>query len=108
MKIDLDRLRIAAPHLHAALSKHLGYVTGVREVADFSSINPPATQFALAQWTMNEEMTHVVRQTVGAMGSAAPVVEETQLVMSDILREEQAALQRASDEVRGLSRLQQF
>ena len=57
MQVDLDRLRIVAPQLHDALARHIGYKTGVREVADFSGINPPEIRLSLFDWAQRDEWT---------------------------------------------------
>src|SRR6266480_2928650 len=101
MLIDLDKLKIARPAIFRKVAHQLGYTGDPFELLGTRDIKDDA---------IDADLRRLLNFWISTEKPAAPVVEEPaeELDMAKVLREEQAAMQRAADERRGLNRLRQF
>jgi hypothetical protein len=125
--INLGALRISEEcgDLYDVLKRSTGFISGTHDVDIPSLPISPEARFRLAEWSLlmnaaiaeHEQQVRAPKpvapappQVVVQPEPVAPVAQpaEPQIDMSEVLREEQAALQKASDEARGLACLEQF
>jgi len=101
MILDLDKLSVSDPSLYAAVSITLGPARGQLQVAlaDF----PLPTRRRLSDWWVIQKQKQSLAPDIAA---APPAPVET--APQEPLLSEQELLQRATDQTRGLARLQQF